>query len=224
MKLILKHRGKVCEAFEGRPEYSTLKASEFLKLTTTPELYADIKNRISKGYLSDFDMEKAGQLQLSISKDGRILSHEGRHRCMAAIAKFGPDVLMKVNTYLEGGGSMEAIPEFKGQYDPSITVDLSEFDYDSGPLNWEDPLDLGDWGSEFKTVKEFEKWCNSRYNSFNEKYEITLEKFVQFINYYYQFSSVDGERARVDLEDDKIIMPFQAKEPFYVKRLRREKK
>lgn len=224
MKLIVKQKGKLCEAFMGRPEYSTLKASDFLKLTTTPALYADIKKRIAKGYLSDFDMAKAGQLQLSINKDGRVTSHEGRHRCMAAIAKHGPDVLMKVNTYIEGGGSLEQFPEIQGQYDPSVMADLSDFDYDNGPLSWEDVLDLGDWGEDFSTAEEFEKWCNSRHNAFNEKYEITKEKFVQFINYYYQFSSVDGERARVELEDDKIIMPFQVREPFYVKRLRPEKK
>lgn len=224
MKVIVKHRGKVCEAFEGRPEYSTLKASEFLKLTTTPKLYASIKKEIDSGYLSDFDMAKAGQLQLSIDPDGRVTGHEGRHRAMAAMAKLGPNVLMKVNTYLKGGGSMEEIHTFKNQYDPNITVDLSEFDYDSGPLDWEDVLDLGDWGDEFKTAEAFEKWCNSRYNTFADKFEIDAPQFAKYINYYYKFFDADGQRTQVEAEGDKIILPYQVPEPLNVSRIRHPKK
>ena len=220
MKFVLKTRSKIREAFVGRPEYSTLKASDFLKLTTTPKLYASIKKSIDGGYFDNFDIKEAGQLQLSIDKAGKVLGHEGRHRAMAAIAQQGPDVLIKVNTYLQGGGSMESIPEFKGQYDPAVTVDLSEFDYDSGPMQVDDVLDLGNWGEEFSSVEEFLKWCNSRYDTFSNNFEITKQEFCERINQYYKFFNTQGGRAKVEVAADKITIRQEMPEPFYVARIR----
>jgi hypothetical protein len=124
MKFVLRERKTLQEDKNQKAALVSVSPHYFLELTMPPD-GADVAKRAEK--MGAYREDAAGILDLNIGSDGRVKSHEGRARCVAAI-KAGIKAV-KVRMELDNNAkSWTGFPEvFTGQFDEGVKVEKKHF-------------------------------------------------------------------------------------------------
>ena len=151
MRLIIKVKKTLKEENNSSEMLVDMKSSDFLKVTTDKELMDYLRDRYKTDQM-DYNALKAGKLLLFVDSNGKVISHEGRNRSYANMVKNGENAMQKVILRTESG-DINKIKTLHGQFDPSISIEVSSLKKveDSDPR--EIPEDILGIGNEVLTFE-----------------------------------------------------------------------
>jgi hypothetical protein len=229
MRLVLKEKQQKLDEDLSRPELVMMRATDFLKLTTTPETYAMIKRDIEKpGYFDgqEFDRNKIETLFLKIDKSGKVIGHEGRHRSMAAIKAEGPDTRVPVNIGGDKDSEYFLTPQtLTGQFDSSVKID-TESQFSWVPVKEENVLNINPlWGAKFVGGNFVDNISRFFYDKF-ESSAMDEKEFLNLVNDRYKMENEAGDMLALGRDEEGFFLAndYGLEENYAIIKLRKKRK